>query len=73
LAQSVSQFFVNFSPVIDREDPDDSRFAIQFELFDTDLNPQTMAPTACSGDLNLGWAYGDTPLPEFAITSITRK
>ena len=30
LAQSVGQFFVNFSPVKDREDPDDPCFAIQF-------------------------------------------
>ncbi len=28
LAQSVGQFFVNFSPVTDREDPKDTRFAI---------------------------------------------
>jgi len=29
LAQLAGQFFVNFSPVTDREDPDDTRFAIQ--------------------------------------------
>jgi len=28
-AQSIGQLFVNFSPVTDREDPDDPRFAIQ--------------------------------------------
>ena len=28
-AQPIGQFFVNFSPVADGEDPDDPRFAIQ--------------------------------------------
>jgi hypothetical protein len=65
LTQLVGQFFVNFSPMTDREDPDDPRFAIQFELVDTDLNPRTLAPAVCYGDRNLGSAYGDTLLPEF--------
>jgi len=53
LAHSVGQFFVDFSPVTDREDPDDMRFAIQFELVVVDLNPSTLAPTVCDANRNI--------------------
>ena len=64
LAQPVGQFLVNFSPVTDGEDPDDTRLAIQFVLVVADLNPRMMAPTDCDGDRNVGRMYSSTLHPE---------